>query len=156
MAATAKIPDSSCSITRSLGILGQRWTFLILREALAGTTRFTRFREELAIPADVLAERLTTLVDYGVMIRRPYRDSGARAREEYLLTSAGRELEVTVRALQQWGDRHLPWPDGPTVECRRHDTGESVHVGFVDTGGREVARADLDFVSHAMPFPRTP
>lgn len=154
MATKAQVPDSSCSITRSLGILGQRWTFLILREALAGTTRFTRFREELAIPADVLAERLATLVEHGVMSKRPYREPGARARDEYHLTPAGRELEVTVRSLQQWGDRHLPWPGGPSVECRRRDTGEPVHVGFVDPGGREVGRADLDFVSHAMPFPR--
>ncbi|MCW2986800.1 MAG: transcriptional regulator [Conexibacter sp.] len=156
MTTPSRIPDTSCAITRSLGVLGQRWTFLILREALAGTTRFTRFRDELAIPADVLAERLATLVEHGVLTKRPYREPGHRVRHEYHLTPAGRDLEVMVRGLQQWGDRHLPWPGGPTVECRRRDTGEPVHVGFVDAGGREVARADLDLVSHAMTFPRPP
>jgi DNA-binding HxlR family transcriptional regulator len=153
---TTKATDlqSSCSITRSLGVLGQRWTFLILREALAGSTRFTQFRTTLGIPGDVLADRLATLVEHGVLAKRPYQEPGARPRDEYHLTAAGEELEVAVRALQQWGDRNLPWPGGPTVECRRRDTGEPVHVGFVDPAGHEVDRADLDYVSHAMPFPR--
>jgi len=147
--------ESSCSITRSLGVLGQRWTFLILREALAGHTRFTQFREALGIPGDVLADRLSTLVEHGVLTKRPYQEAGSRPRDEYRLTAAGRELEVAVRALQQWGDRNLPRPEGPTVECRHRDTGEPVHVGFVDRDGHEVERAELTFISHAMPFPRT-
>lgn len=154
MSTKSVVPESSCSITRSLGVLGSRWTFLILREAFAGTTRFTRFREELGIPANVLSDRLATLVEHGVMVREPYRETGHRQRFEYRLTAAGSELEVAVRALQQWGDRNLPWPDGPTVQTRRRDTGEAVHVGFVDATGREVRRADLEVVSHAMPFPR--
>jgi DNA-binding HxlR family transcriptional regulator len=125
------------------------------REALAGHTRFTQFRDTLGIPADVLADRLATLVEHGVLTKRPYQERGSRARHEYHLTKAGRELEVAVRALQQWGDRNLPWPDGPTVECLRRDTGEPVHVGFVDQGGREVDHTDLHYVSHAIPFPRT-
>jgi DNA-binding HxlR family transcriptional regulator len=99
-------------------VLGERWTFLILREALMGTTRFGAFREALGVAPDVLAARLATLVEYGIMTREPYRDEGSRPRDAYLLTPAGRELQVVLGSLQQWGDSHLPWPDGPTVERR--------------------------------------
>jgi DNA-binding HxlR family transcriptional regulator len=61
----AKIPESSCSIARSLGVLGERWTFLILREAFFGVTRFAGFRDRLGVAPDVLSDRLATLVEYG-------------------------------------------------------------------------------------------
>lgn len=137
------MPDSSCAIARSLGVLGERWTFLILREALLGSTRFSQFRDALGIAPDVLSERLGTLVDYGVLTRASYREPGSRARPEYTLTAAGRELQVVLSALQQWGDEHLPWPAGPSIERRRADTGEEVHVGFVDEHGREVPPEQL-------------
>jgi DNA-binding HxlR family transcriptional regulator len=141
--ATAKLLESSCSIARSVGVLGERWTFLILREAFLGATRFSEFRDRLDIAPDVLTARLATLVDFGVLTREPYREPGARGRDAYLLTDAGRELDVVLGALQQWGDRHLPWPAGPTIERVRADTGSPVHVGFVDERGREVPVAEV-------------
>jgi DNA-binding HxlR family transcriptional regulator len=72
-----KVPDSSCSIARSLGVLGERWTFLILREAFLGATRFAEFRDGLGVAPDVLSDRLATLVAYGVMEREPYREPAA-------------------------------------------------------------------------------
>jgi len=59
--------EPNCSIARSLEVLGERWTFLILREALSGATRFAQFREALGIAPDVLTDRLSTLVEYGVL-----------------------------------------------------------------------------------------
>jgi len=106
------VPDSSCAIARSLGVLGERWTFLILREALTGSTRFSEFRDALGVATDVLTERLNTLVEYGVMTREPYREPGSRSRFAYGLTPAGRELQVVLSGLQQWGDEYLPWPAG--------------------------------------------
>ncbi|WP_445189516.1 winged helix-turn-helix transcriptional regulator [Pseudonocardia sp. Cha107L01] len=147
--ATAKLTGSSCSIARSLGVLGERWTFLILREALMGTTRFGAFREALGVAPDVLAARLATLVEYGVMTREPYRDEGSRPRDAYLLTPAGRELQVVLGSLQQWGDSHLPWPDGPTVERRARGTGRPLRVGFIDDGGREIGLDDVEMVRTA-------
>ena len=105
-----KIPDSSCSIARSLGVLGERWTLLILREAFLGANRFAEFRDRLAVAPDVLSDRLATLVEFGVLEREPYREPGARARLAYKLTPAGEELRVVLGALQQWGDLHLPRP----------------------------------------------
>ncbi|HEX4247024.1 MAG TPA: helix-turn-helix domain-containing protein [Pseudonocardia sp.] len=147
--ATPKMLESSCSIARSLGVLGERWTFLVLREALTGTTRFARFREVLGVAPDVLAARLATLVDYGVLHRVPYQEAGSRPRDEYVLTDAGRALHVTLGALQQWGDRYLPWPAGPTIERRAKETGRPVHVGYIDDLGHEIAADDVDTIRTA-------
>jgi DNA-binding HxlR family transcriptional regulator len=135
---TSNWTESSCSIARSLGVLGERWTFLILREALTGSTRFAQFRDGLGLAPDVLTDRLNTLVEYGVMAKEPYQEPGSRSRFAYLLTPAGRELHLALASLQQWGDKYLPWPQGPTVVRRVRDTDRPVHVGFVDDEGREV------------------
>jgi DNA-binding HxlR family transcriptional regulator len=135
--------DSTCSISRSLGVLGENWTFLVLREAMTGTTRFAEFRSALGLAADVLSRRLTTLVEAGVMIREPYQEPGSRTRYEYHLTDAGRELDVVLGALQQWGDKHLARPEGPSVERRAARTGRPVHVAFIDDLGYEVPWPDV-------------
>jgi DNA-binding HxlR family transcriptional regulator len=139
----AKVPESSCSIARSLGVLGERWTFLILREAFLGVTRFTEFRDNLGVAPDVLSGRLATLVTCGVMEREPYQEQGARSRSAYLLTPAGRELLLVLSALQQWGDEHLPRPEGPSMLRRVKGTDSPVHVGYVDESGREVEARDF-------------
>jgi len=149
----AKVPESSCSIARSLGVLGERWTFLILREAFLGATRFAEFRDRLGVAPDVLSERLATLVEYGVMDREPYREPGARSRSAYRLTPAGRELQVVLSALQQWGDEHLPRPEGPSMLRRVRGTDRPVHVGYVDGSGREVQPADVAVIPAAS-YPR--
>ena len=127
----------TCPIARSLERVGEWWSMLILRDAFLGSTRFSQFRRSLGIAPDVLADRLATLVAHGVLVRVTYREPGSRAREEYRLTDAGRELQVVLGALQQWGDAHLPWPDGPTV-LRCGPNGAPLHVGFVDGDGDEV------------------
>lgn len=142
----AKALDPYCSIARSLGVLGERWTFLVLREAFWGVTRFAQFRERLGVAPDVLADRLATLVDYGVLARRPYQEPGTRVRDEYLLTPAGRELQVVLGALQQWGDEHLPRAEGPSVVRRHRHTGRPLSVGYVDEDGRAVDPADVAMV----------
>ncbi|MGD0704295.1 MAG: helix-turn-helix domain-containing protein [Trebonia sp.] len=134
----AKVPDCSCSIERALGVLGERWTFLILREAFFGVTRFAEFRDRLGVAPDVLTDRLATLVDYGVMERVPYREPGSRSRFGYRLTPAGRELRVVLASLQQWGDQHLPRTDGPSMLRRVAGTDRPVHVGYIDPDGSEV------------------
>ena len=143
------LSNLSCSIARSLEVVGARWTLLIMREALAGRTRFAEFRQALGIAPDVLSERLTTLVEYGVMTKQPYQEPGSRARFSYHLTPAGRELLVVVGALQQWGDAHVPRPEGPTVERRGRADNAPLHVAFVDPAGREVALDDVAMVRTA-------
>src|SRR5437660_2974975 len=97
----AKNPEDACSIARTLGVVGERWTFLILREAFLGATRFAEFRDRLGVAPDVLSDRLATLVEFGVMAREPYREPGARSRFAYRLTPAGRELQVVLSAPPQ-------------------------------------------------------
>jgi DNA-binding HxlR family transcriptional regulator len=152
--ASSKVLDPNCSIARSLGVLGERWTFLILREAIDGVTRFAQFRDALGIAPDVLTDRLTTLVDYGVMSRVPYQEPGSRTRYAYTLTPAGEELHVALGSLQQWGDAYLPRPDGPTIERRARKTNRPVHVGFIDDRGREVTANEVAAIrTSAYPAP---
>ena len=135
--------EDPCSIARTLGVVGERWTFLILREAFLGASRFAEFRDRLGVAPDVLSDRLATLVEFGVMSREPYREPGARSRFAYRLTPAGHELRLVLSALQQWGDEHLPRPEGPTMLRRIRGTDCPVRVGYLDEQGREVEPADL-------------
>lgn len=144
-----KVPESSCSIERSLGVVGEKWTFLILRDAFDGLTRFDEFRQSLGIASDVLSARLATLVEYGVLDKTEYQAPNARKRYEYVLTPAGHELLTVLAALQAWGDRHLPWAEGASVLRREKATRRPVHVGFVDSSGHEVAVSDLEFIRTA-------
>lgn len=148
-APASKVPDTTCSIARSLGVLGERWTMLVLRDALLGSTRFAEFQRSLGVAPDVLTDRLNTLVDHGVMTRVPYRDGSSRSRHEYHLTPAGRELQLVLTALQQWGDEHLPHPGGPSLLRRRAGTERPVHVGLIDDRGKEVALDELALVRTA-------
>lgn len=141
--------ESSCAIARSLAVLGERWTMLILREACSGTSRFADFRDHLGVASDVLADRLATLVEHGVLAKEPYREPGERTRHAYRLTPAGAELEVLLGALQQWGDDHLPWHDGPTVIRRDRRNDRPIHVGYLDDRGREVAPDNVAWIRTA-------
>jgi DNA-binding HxlR family transcriptional regulator len=138
--------ETPCSIARSLEVLGERWTFLILREALSGVTRFADFHQSLGIAPDVLSDRLTTLVGAGVLEKRPYREPGSRIRHSYHLTPAGADLRVVLGALQQWGDAHRPYELGPTVVRRTVDGERPVHVAFVDDTGTAVPVDQVAFV----------
>ncbi len=138
-----EVLDGPCSIARSLSVLGERWTFLVLREALGGSTRFAQFRDALGVAPDVLSARLAKLVEYGVMKKVSYRDPGSRTRAAYELTPAGRELQVVLAALQEWGDVHLPWPQGPNIERRVAGNGPVVRVVFMDEEGHQVDPTDV-------------
>jgi DNA-binding HxlR family transcriptional regulator len=140
-------PEPDCSIERCLLVLSDRWSFLIMREALmGGVERFADFQKSLGIAANILTARLDRLVSAGVMTRRSYQEPGSRTRQSYHLTQAGRDLAVPLAALQQWGDVHNPPRGGPSVE-RRSPSGTQVRVGFLDETDRVVPRDDLLFVA---------
>jgi DNA-binding HxlR family transcriptional regulator len=139
----------SCSIERTLSVVGERWTFLVLREVLSGRTRFAEIRDVLGVAPDMLSARLAGLVEHGVLAREPYQEPGRRTRYAYRLTPAGRDLAVVLGALQQWGDDYLPRPSGPSVLRRRRDTSEPLHVGFVGDDGREVGLDEVQLVRSA-------
>jgi DNA-binding HxlR family transcriptional regulator len=139
-----------CSVARSLQVLGDRWTLLVLREALVGRTRFSEFQSALGIAPDVLTQRLATLTEAGILEKRPYREAKSRARFGYYLTEAGKEVKIIVGALQQWGDTHRPHPDGPPARRVNVQSGRSLRVAFVDDRGEEAAPADADISAPAV------
>jgi DNA-binding HxlR family transcriptional regulator len=143
---TDRPPELWCSIARSLQVLGERWTLLIVREAFAGRTRFADFRDALGIASDLLTNRLNTLVEAGVMERHPYQEAGVRLRHDYHLTPAGRELTMVLASLQQWGDVNRPHEDGPSTQRRSRSSGRPVRVVFVDDTGAPVPQEDVEFV----------
>ena len=145
------IEDHTCSIARTLTILGERWTLLILREALAGKTRYADFERKLGLPPDTLADRLSTLVDYGIMTRGSYQEPGQRSRPSYHLTAMGRELHIVVGALSDWGDKHLPCDEGPSMLRRARRTGRAVRVGFIDELGYEIHPDDVAIYAAGNP-----
>jgi DNA-binding HxlR family transcriptional regulator len=104
------------SVARTLEIVGERWTLLILREAFFGVRRFGQLARNLQIPRPTLSARLRTLVENGLLEKVPYaRDPD---RHEYRLTASGRDLFAAIVVLMQWGDRHLANPDGPPIVLR--------------------------------------
>ncbi|MEJ2857541.1 MULTISPECIES: winged helix-turn-helix transcriptional regulator [unclassified Saccharothrix] len=102
-----------CSIARTLEVVGERWTLLIVRDAVHGVTRFDGFLASLPIARNVLSDRLGGLVRHGVMERVPYQERPPR--HEYRLTAKGRELVPVLLSLMEWGDRHLCEDSGPVV-----------------------------------------
>jgi DNA-binding HxlR family transcriptional regulator len=104
-------PDQVCSIARSLEVIGERWTLLILRDAVLGLERFEAFQESLGIASNVLTNRLKLLCDEEVLERVP--DPQRPGRPKYVLTDKGRELAPALIVLMKWGDRHYPTPNGP-------------------------------------------
>ncbi|MEN9506301.1 MAG: hypothetical protein RI958_2227 [Actinomycetota bacterium] len=101
----ASFADMHCSVAQSLEIIGEWWTLLILRDSFLGIRRFDDFVERLGISRNVLTTRLDTLVEAGILERRPYDD--ARSRYDYLLTDKGRALWPVMTALRQWGDEWI-------------------------------------------------
>ena len=114
--------DQYCSIARALGVLGDRWTLLIIREAFSGVRRFDDFRRHLGIARNVLTCRLQRLLDAGVLELRPYQENPPRS--EYRLTEKGLDLHNTVISLMTWGDRWLTGPEGPPLRVEHRDCGQ--------------------------------
>ncbi|PPF88719.1 transcriptional regulator [Subtercola sp. Z020] len=146
MSTSAKTTDRpptehACAIHRSLDLLGEKWSLLIIRDAFRGTTRFSGFRDSLGVPSDILTARLATLVGAGVLERRAYREPGARERSSYHLTARGLALKTVLVALQEWGDEFVPNPGGPVTLVRRAGTHEHVALVFVDDAGTPVPPA---------------
>lgn len=117
---------ANCSIARTLGVVGEKWTLLILREAFYGVRRFDDFHTALGCARNLLASRLKTLVVHGLLERVGYTDERGRGRHEYKLTDKGRDLFPVVVALMQWGDRWTADEAGPAVQMFHRECGAPV------------------------------
>ncbi len=128
-----------CQIARSLDVIGEKWSLLIIREAFRGRTRFTEFRTALGAPSDILTQRLGKLVDAGVLEKRAYREAGSRERSSYHLTEKGRGLSLVLGALVQWGDAYAPYTGGAASLVVDAADGSALSLQFVDPEGHPVA-----------------
>ena len=131
--------DMTCSIARTLDVVGEPWSPLILRDVYAGMTRFEQIQADLGISRKVLSERLNHLVGHGVLERRPYDN---RPRYEYHLTRKGIELFDVLMVMVGWGDTWLAGEGGPPVLYRHHACGKVNHVALRCAGCGEPMHAD--------------
>ncbi len=114
----------SCSVARTLEVVGERWSVLILREAFLGVRRFDHIQRDLGIARNILSDRLGKLVAHGILDRRQYSERPARF--EYRLTERGRDLYPVVVAMMAWGDKHEPAPGGPPVTLEHEPCGHEM------------------------------
>ena len=118
-----------CSIARALELVGERWSILIVRDALfAGVTRFNDFQHNLGIATNILKARLDGFVAAGLMERRPA--GGQPGQQEYVLTEKGRDLAPALIAMTEWGDKWAA-PDGPPILYRHADCDGAVATATV-------------------------
>ena len=136
--------SANCAIGATVGILGERPTFLVLREAFNGVRRFDDMQRRTGMPRQVLSHRLSRLLDEGMLRKVPYQERGQRRRTEYRLTEKGLDLYPVLVAMMEWGDKHAVGPAGPQVLLRHRDCGEPVQqqlacaAGHVLESAREV------------------
>jgi DNA-binding HxlR family transcriptional regulator len=113
------VTGRDCSVANALAIIGERWSLLVLREAMLGYRRFDQFARNTGASRDILAARLKTLVTAGVLRREQYSDRPPRY--EYVLTESGRALRPVLMALMEWGNNYATEGEPPTVW--EHDCG---------------------------------
>jgi DNA-binding HxlR family transcriptional regulator len=114
-----------CSIARTLELVGERWTLLVIREVFNGHRKFSEMQRSLGVARNVLTDRLQGLVDEGILERRPY--SERPERYEYFLTEKGLDLWPLMVSLMQWGDKWEPLPDGrPMVVVHKGECGGEI------------------------------
>lgn len=114
--------DEHCSVARTVDIIGDRWTPLVLREIALGVSRFDAIQRDLQISRKVLTQRLQALLDHGVVDRVAYQENPPR--HDYVLTEKGTDLAMVLLALQQFGDRWLAPEEGPPLQWRHLACGE--------------------------------
>jgi DNA-binding HxlR family transcriptional regulator len=121
--------EMDCAIARSLGRVGEWWSILILRDAVAGMTRFDEFQKSLKIAPNILTRRLSALVDGGLLERRRYSEKPPR--DEYVLTERGRDFRPVLMALLAFGNRHFA-PEGASVMIANTRTGAVADPILID------------------------
>jgi DNA-binding HxlR family transcriptional regulator len=140
----------NCSIARALEVVGERWTLLIVRDAFLGVRRFDQFQESLGIARNVLTDRLNRLVDEGILERVRYSERPERF--EYRLTQKGRDLQLALAGLRQWGDKYIS--EKPPVLLRRKSDKKPVVAALVPKGSVVLRAEDAELVPGPGRTPR--
>lgn len=133
--------SANCAIGATVAIMGERSTFLVLREAFNGVRRFGDMQRRTGLARQVLSDRLSRLVAEGLLRKVPYQASGQRRRHEYRLTEKGLDLYPVLVALMHWGDQHAADPAGPQILLRHRDCGEAVRLQLTCRAGHALESA---------------
>ena len=132
---------ANCSIAAALRIVGEKWTFLVLREAFNGIRRFDDMQRRTGMPRQVLSSRLARLVSEGILRKARYQEEGQRPRSEYRLTEKGIDLYPVVVALLAWGDKYAGGPGGSAVDLTHRDCGAPVQLELACADGHVLGSA---------------
>ncbi len=145
----------NCPVQRTLDVVGEKWTLLILRDAVNGVRRFDDFHRHIGLSEAVLSDRLRKLTAAGILTTVPYREPGSRSRNEYRLTAKGWDLWPVLVALSQWGETHALDPEGPgpVLDVTHTDCGAPVHV-TVQCAAEHVTLAPRDVTARPGPGAR--
>nr|WP_279114298.1 helix-turn-helix domain-containing protein [Enterobacter soli] len=138
-----RLEESTCPVARSLDIIGDWWSLLIVRDALRGVKRFGEFQKSLGIAKNMLTARLKLLVEEGILTLQPASDGSAW--QEYVLTDKGRALQTVLVALSQWGNEFLFSPNQPgsvLVDIKNQQPLRK--LALVANDGRELAPQDIE------------
>jgi DNA-binding HxlR family transcriptional regulator len=131
----------TCSVARTLEVVGEKWALLAVREVFLGSRRFEEMVANTGAPRDTLTARLKTLVEHGILEKRRYNERPPR--DEYVLTDAGRDLYPVILTLMQWGDKHRPLDSGPPTRLQ-HECGHRLtHHLACDHCGEKVERSKV-------------
>jgi DNA-binding HxlR family transcriptional regulator len=137
--------DRNCAIARTGAMLGERWVFAVLRAAYFRARTFEDYAAATGIARNILTDRLNSLVEYGILEKRPYEQAGSRIRHEYRLTEAGLELYPVIVSMMQWGNKHAGFEDGPPVILRHTTCGAITEPQLVCSEcGEEVRARDME------------
>lgn len=139
MVARKSLRGDYCPSARSLDVIGDWWSLLIVRDAFDGMTRFGEFQKSLGIAKNILTDRLRKLVEHGILETAP---TGSGNRLEYRLTPKGRDLFPMMIALRQFGERHLFTPDEERSRLVERGTGQSVRLDIRTSDGRTIGPDD--------------
>jgi len=132
-----------CPLARAADVVGDQWSLLVLRDALAGVRRFSDFKARLGVSTNILTARLNALVDAGVLDRHEIRPGVQRY--DYQLTEKGLDLVPVLIALWQWGERWAFEPGHSPVTVRVRDTGEALGpLALKTASGRDVSMLDIE------------
>jgi DNA-binding HxlR family transcriptional regulator len=140
------LAKEKCSVARSVAVLGDRWTLMIIRDCFRGVRRFEDFQKRLAISRTIIADRLGALVDEGILARTAYQDRPARY--EYRLTNKGLSLHPVLMAIVHWGDEHYSGKGGPPLLHRHRACGHTFSpVTTCSECGEAVGARDVEVIA---------
>lgn len=135
--------DEPCPVARSVDLIGDRWSLLIVRDAFDGMRRFTDFQRNLGVARNILADRLRRLVEAGILVAQPAAQGGAY--QEYVLTERGQRLFPLVVALRQWGEGELFAPGEAHSDLVEKKTGKRLaRMAPLREGGNLLAPGDTE------------